>query len=272
MAIGGIAELAFGVKAEQRQLEDVAEPLTAEEEDAATTEGEGCETAKPPARRHPTRPVGRFHPGPGRFGAALRQAFDEGRAKRLPRRQVAPGGIDRQMPRRRRIPRELFETRSHAWDSLGLGEQLAPRRVSRRELGGLLVALVVLAATFVVYSERQHLAPGYGEWIRIGTVVVLVIVGTAATHWLSHLLSPHLYRRLEPATAGTTGFVIRLLVTAGVVVVALRIAGVTAGTLAVGGAFTAVLLGLAAQQALGGVFAGVVLHSVRPSGSANGCG
>jgi MFS family permease len=33
MAIGGIAELLFGVKAERRQLEDIAEPLTAEESD-----------------------------------------------------------------------------------------------------------------------------------------------------------------------------------------------------------------------------------------------
>jgi hypothetical protein len=31
MATGGVAELLFGVKAEQKQLEDVAEPLTAEE-------------------------------------------------------------------------------------------------------------------------------------------------------------------------------------------------------------------------------------------------
>ena len=73
-----------------------------------------------------------------------------------------------------------------------------------------------------------------------------------------------MYRRLDPATAGTAGFVIRLLATAAVVIMALRIAGVTAGTLAVGGAFTAVLLGLAAQQALGGIFAGIVLQSTRP--------
>jgi small conductance mechanosensitive channel len=49
-----------------------------------------------------------------------------------------------------------------------------------------------------------------------------------------------------------------------VVMVALRIAGVTASTLAVGGAFTAVLLGLAAQQSLGAIFAGVILQSTRP--------
>ena len=39
---------------------------------------------------------------------------------------------------------------------------------------------------------------------------------------------------------------------------------VNTATLAVGGAFTAVLLGLAAQQTLGGIFAGIVLQSTRP--------
>jgi small-conductance mechanosensitive channel len=164
---------------------------------------------------------------------------------------------------RRRLPRELFETRSHAWTSIGLGDELAPK-FSRKAVGELLVALLVLAATLFVYYHRRTIAPGYGEWIRAGTVVVLVIVGSAAIHWLGRAFSPRLYRRLDPATAGTVGFVIRLLATAGVVVLALRIAGVNAGALAVGGAFTAVVLGLAAQQALGGILAGIVLQSTRP--------
>ena len=167
-------------------------------------------------------------------------------------------------PPRRRLPREFFETRSHAWNSLGLGDELAPRAVSKKSALGFLLAVAVLAGTLVVYSQRHRIAPGYGQWIRIGTVLMLVIVGSAATHWLSRLLSPRLYRRMDPATAGTTGFVIRLLATAAVVILALRIAGVTSSTLAVGGAFTAVLLGLAAQQALGGIFAGIVLQSTRP--------
>jgi small-conductance mechanosensitive channel len=161
------------------------------------------------------------------------------------------------------MPRELFETRSHAWTSIGLGDELAPK-VSRKALGGLLLAVLVLIATLFVYYNRHTIAPGYGPWIRFGTVLVLVLVGSAAIHWLGRGLSPRLYRRLDPATAGTAGFIIRLLATAAVVVLALRIAGVNAGTLAVGGAFTAVLLGLAAQQALGGIFAGIVLQSTRP--------
>jgi len=166
-------------------------------------------------------------------------------------------------PRRPRLPRDLFETRSHTWHALGLGDELAPR-FSKRALVGLLVALLVIAATLVVYYRRQEIAPGYGQWVRAGTVVVLVIVGSAATHWLSKGLTPRLYRRLDPATAGTAGFVIRLLTMTAIVILALRIAGVTASTLAVGGAFTAVLLGLAAQQSLGGIFAGIVLQSTRP--------
>ena len=165
---------------------------------------------------------------------------------------------------RPRLPRELFETRSHAWQSLGLGDELTPPKVSRRSLAGFVVALLVLAATLVVYSHRRQIAPGYGQWFRIGTVVILVIVGGIAIHRLSRGVQPRLYRRLDPATAGTAGFVMRLLSMLIVVIVALRIAGVTASTLAVGGAFTAVLVGLAAQQSLGAVFAGVVLQSTRP--------
>jgi small-conductance mechanosensitive channel len=164
---------------------------------------------------------------------------------------------------RRRIPRELFETRSHAWQSLGIGDELNTR-FSKRALIGLLAALVVLTATLTVYYRRHDLFPGYGQWVRIGTVATLILVGSFATHWLVRGLSPQLYRRLTPATAGTAGFAIRLFAMTAVVVLALRIAGVNASTLAVGGAFTAIVLGLAAQQTLSGIIAGIVLQSTRP--------
>jgi small-conductance mechanosensitive channel len=69
---------------------------------------------------------------------------------------------------------------------------------------------------------------------------------------------------MDPATAGTVGFVIRLITLALTALVALRIAGLKPQTLAVGGAFTAVVLGLAAQQTLGNLIAGAVLLSARP--------
>jgi small conductance mechanosensitive channel len=164
---------------------------------------------------------------------------------------------------RRRLPRELFETRTHSWHEAGLGHELETRS-PRRALGWLLVALITIAATLVVYYRRGDLFPDYGPWVRAVTVVILIIVGSAGSHWLVRWASPRLFRRVDPATAGTLGFLIRLFAMAAVVVLALRIAGVTAATLAVGGAFTAIVLGLAAQQTLGSLFAGIVLQSTRP--------
>ncbi|HWI96785.1 MAG TPA: mechanosensitive ion channel family protein [Solirubrobacterales bacterium] len=164
---------------------------------------------------------------------------------------------------RRRLNRELFETRTHSWQEVGLGHELEPASPGRA-LGGLLAALTVLAAVLVVYYRRHELLPGYGSWVRAVTVLILIIVGSAGSHWLVRWLSPRLFRRVDPATAGTLGFLIRLFAMAAVVILALRIAGVTAATLAVGGAFTAIVLGLAAQQTLGSLFAGIVLQSTRP--------
>jgi small-conductance mechanosensitive channel len=164
---------------------------------------------------------------------------------------------------RRRLSRELFETRTHSWQEAGLGHELESQPPGKA-LGALLVALMVLAAVLVVYYRRHELLPGYGPWVRAATVAILIIVGSAGSHWLVRWLSPRLFRRVDPATAGTVGFLIRLFAMAAVVILALRIAGVTAATLAVGGAFTAIVLGLAAQQTLGSLFAGIVLQSTRP--------
>ena len=60
------------------------------------------------------------------------------------------------------------------------------------------------------------------------------------------------------------GFLIRLLTLVLSFVVALRLAGLDPETLAVGGAITAVILGLAAQQTIGNLIAGTVLLSARP--------
>lgn len=100
--------------------------------------------------------------------------------------------------------------------------------------------------------------------MRVGTAGVLAIVGSIAVHGLVRSTSPRLFRRLDPATAGTLGFLIRLFTMSVIVILALRVAGIRASTLALGGTITAVVLGLAAQQSLGGIFAGVVLQSTRP--------
>jgi MFS family permease len=160
MALGGIAELLFGVRAEQQSLENIARPLTAEEAEAdpptappprtetservrrrgerrRARDGRGLRRLRPgpgqrgrfyspgmvgtagtasryaadsdihrdaeievlvralieygPTRRGQLRRLaGADRWGPGRFGPALRDAVDEGRASRITRRTYAP--------------------------------------------------------------------------------------------------------------------------------------------------------------------------------------
>jgi small-conductance mechanosensitive channel len=94
--------------------------------------------------------------------------------------------------------------------------------------------------------------------------VALVILGWLFASALGRALGPLLFRRLDAGTAGTVGFLIRLFTIAVAVLVALRVAGLRPGTLATGGAVTAVLFGLASQQTLGNLFAGTVLLSSQP--------
>ena len=100
--------------------------------------------------------------------------------------------------------------------------------------------------------------------MKVATVAALVVLGWALVRTLARGIAPALYGRLDPGTAGTVGFLVRLLAIAGMVIISLRVAGLDAGALAVGGAFTAIVLGLAAQQTLGNLFAGLVLLSTRP--------
>src|SRR4051812_33090254 len=92
----------------------------------------------------------------------------------------------------------------------------------------------------------------------------MVVLGWALARDLGRFTAPALFRRVDPATAGTVGFLIRLAFLVIAAIVALRLAGLDPRTLAVGGAITAVVLGLAAQQTLGNLIAGLVLISVRP--------
>ena len=138
------------------------------------------------------------------------------------------------------------------------------RQGAKRARGNVVVLAALIAGVLIVFSNRGTLFPGMGTYVRIGTVAALVVLGWWMARSLGRGLAPTLFGRMDPGTAGIVGFLIRLVTIVLVTVVALRIAGVHASTLAVGGAFTAVIVGLAAQQTLGNLFAGLVLLSTRP--------
>jgi small-conductance mechanosensitive channel len=127
-----------------------------------------------------------------------------------------------------------------------------------------LIFLVAIVGVLILNDQRRELFPGFTKEFRILTVLVLVILGWAFARAIGRGLAPMVFKRVDPATAGTIGFLIRLITITIALLVALRIAGLDARTLAIGGAVTAVVLGLAAQQTVGNLFAGTVLLSARP--------
>src|SRR3954471_13367715 len=162
-----------------------------------------------------------------------------------------------------RRARTAFESRTELWRQVGLGAEV-DRRDAKRARGSVVVLAALIAGVLIMFSNRGALFPGLGTYVRIGTVAALVVLGWWMALSLGRGLAPALFRRMDPGTAGIVGFLIRLATIVVVTVVALRIAGLHASTLAVGGAFTAVIVGLAAQQTLGNLFAGLVLLSTRP--------
>jgi small conductance mechanosensitive channel len=158
----------------------------------------------------------------------------------------------------------VFETRTDAWERVGLAVNVSQRAV-RRARREAVILVVLLVAVLLAYAYRKQLFGVAGETpAQIATVIALVVLGWAIARDVGRAAAPTFFRRMDPATAGTVGFLIRLATIAITVLVALRIAGLGPRTLAVGGAFTAVVLGLAAQQTLGNLIAGMVLLSARP--------
>jgi len=160
--------------------------------------------------------------------------------------------------------RQLFTTHSHSWRDAGLARELSRRAVKRARIQSL-VLLPLLVAVLVLYGYREKVfGPAYDTPVRVVTFLALISLGWQFARDAGRALGPTLFRRMDPGTAGTVGFLLRLVTMLVAVLIALRIAGLGPRTLALGGAFTAVVVGLAAQQTLGNLFAGMVLLSARP--------
>jgi small-conductance mechanosensitive channel len=160
------------------------------------------------------------------------------------------------MPRVRRPPIAHAQARART-----LTVQTAQK--AKRAKRELIVLVPLLALTVYAYVRREELF-GLDTPVRVAAAIVMVVLGWALARDLGRFTAPALFRRMDPATAGTVGFLIRLVFIVAAALLALRVAGLQPATLAVGGAITAVVLGLAAQQTLGNLIAGMVLISARP--------
>lgn len=140
-------------------------------------------------------------------------------------------------------------------------EAAAAARRARRELAIVAPAAIAIV---VVSANRREWFPGLSTEIQALSALAIVLLGTMLARDLGRAFAPQLLGRLGPETAATVGFGLRLLAMLALILLALRIAGLPPQTLAFGGAAAAVVLGLAAQQTLGNLFAGTVMLSTRP--------
>src|SRR5690349_24713875 len=134
---------------------------------------------------------------------------DHGRQDPAPREHTGAARPDGDPPHH--IHRQPFTTHSHSWRDVGLARQLSRRAVKRARIQSL-VLLPVLVAVLLVYGYREKLfSPEYDTAVRIVTFVALIALGWQFARDAGRALGPTLFRRMDPGTAGTVGFLLRLV-------------------------------------------------------------
>jgi len=147
-----------------------------------------------------------------------------------------------------------------AFASLLTAEAARRARRARREA----IALIpVVAGTVLLWIYREDIF-GTDTPVRIAVAILLAAIGWRFARDIGRVMGPRLLGRFDSGTASTISFLVQLVTLLIVVIVALRFMNIEPRAIAVGGALTAVVLGLAAQSTLGNVIAGLVLIGSRP--------
>ena len=132
------------------------------------------------------------------------------------------------------------------------------------------IALVLAIGAAVVSHHAVQIFQPYVEYkawadaIGYALAIVFLTLGTVAVLGISAKARAVFEPRLGSAHAAVIRYALLLVGIILVVVITLQLFGVPVGQLVVGTAVTSVLLGIAAQQSLSNIFAGMVLLLSRP--------
>jgi small-conductance mechanosensitive channel len=134
-----------------------------------------------------------------------------------------------------------------------------------------LIALAFAIASAVISGWKRHEFEQYfstnhvsSQIIAAATAVSFCVFGSIATYGLSGNARSVLEPRAGASHAAVVRYALLLLGGFATLVVTLLLFNVPVGQLVLGGALTSVFVGIAAQQALGNVFAGIVLLLAHP--------
>src|SRR5215472_8467264 len=130
----------------------------------------------------------------------------------------------------------MFETRSEAWERVGLSVREVDEKTVKRARREALLLIPLLIGVLLVWGHRDDIfskqqLKSVETPLQIATIIALVAIGWALARAFGRAAGPSFMRRMDPATAGTFGFMVRLVTIAITLLVALRIAGVKPQTL-----------------------------------------
>ena len=134
-----------------------------------------------------------------------------------------------------------------------------------------IIALVFAIAAAVISGQAGTPSSTFpttnhvtNEAVRYGTAALFGIFGSLATYGLAGQVREVLEPRMGTSHAAVVGYAVLILGAFTTLVITLNLFGVPVRQLVIGGALTSVFVGIAAQQALGNVFAGMVLVFAHP--------
>lgn len=144
------------------------------------------------------------------------------------------------------------------------------RRAARPHFVRAVVAAVLALAGLVAASKGQlqhdglNAATSTERVLAVAGPAALLIFGIVAVRTFARGARAATGQHLGDSRSAPLGLIISVIGYLIVILSTLDVLGVNMGGLLLGGAFTGVIVGIAAQQTLGNFFAGLVLLFVRP--------
>jgi small-conductance mechanosensitive channel len=131
----------------------------------------------------------------------------------------------------------------------------------------LILAIVAAGTSGWAHQHFKHFfaSDGLGwQAVAVACAVAVAVFGSMASYGLSGQARSVLETRTSPSHAAVVRYALLLIGAIITLVTTLGVFGIPIGQLVLGGALTSVFVGIAAQQSLGNVFAGMVLLLARP--------
>jgi hypothetical protein len=159
-----------------------------------------------------------------------------------------------------------------SWEQLDLTKTVKTVRRRTRPWKSIIALLLAIAAAVIAVQARtkhgwfadQDVTEVVRHVVWTGCAIAFCVFGCVATYGLAGKSRQLLEPRASTSHAAIVRYTLLLVGGFTVLVTTFELFGVPIGQLVLGGALTSVFVGIAAQQALSNVFAGLVLLFARP--------